>query len=209
METPQRTFSRLELCRAIWNSRVPIHSRTIDVSVGRLRKALCVKGRHDPIRTIRGEGFALGDPSSEKDFVTVSEQEQAHSKPPRSGYHSGSSPSMRSRFASIEIVRMDRIVCRLGRRINLSPKPFAVFDLLFSNVGRVFSREQIAEAVWGRGGVDLRTVDAMVRRVRRAINGDVLADPIRTLKGEGYKTEFFQERHCAWPSRKKLRLPRR
>lgn len=47
----------------------------------------------------------------------------------------------------------------------------------------------------------MRTVDVMIRRVRRVMNGNSFVDPNRTIKGSGYKfSEFLEEQHCEWPT---------
>jgi len=60
MEKPGRVWSREQLLDRVWGQDVYIDSRTVDVHVGRLRKALCSGGGDDPLRTVRGAGYALG-----------------------------------------------------------------------------------------------------------------------------------------------------
>ena len=60
MERPGRVFSRDQLLDRGWGRDVYVDTRTVDVHVGRLRKALCVHGGEDPLRTVRGTGYALG-----------------------------------------------------------------------------------------------------------------------------------------------------
>lgn len=60
MERPGRVFSREQLLDRVWGSDVYVDSRTVDVHVGRLRKALMVQGGDDPLRTVRGAGYSLG-----------------------------------------------------------------------------------------------------------------------------------------------------
>ena len=62
MERPARVFSREQLLDGVWGSDVYIDERTVDVHVGRLRKALNRgHGAADPIRTVRGAGYSLDD----------------------------------------------------------------------------------------------------------------------------------------------------
>ena len=61
MERPGRVFSREQLLDGVWGSDVYIDERTVDVHVGRLRKALNRGNAVDPIRTVRGAGYALDD----------------------------------------------------------------------------------------------------------------------------------------------------
>ena len=60
MEKPGRVFSREQLLDRVWGRDIYVDTRTVDVHVGRLRKALCVHGGDDPVRTVRGAGYALG-----------------------------------------------------------------------------------------------------------------------------------------------------
>lgn len=60
MERPGKVWTREALLDRVWGREVYIDTRTVDVHVGRLRKALCAKGGPDPIRTVRGAGYAMG-----------------------------------------------------------------------------------------------------------------------------------------------------
>lgn len=60
MEKPGRVWSREQLLDRVWGRDIYVDTRTVDVHVGRLRKTLCVFGHEDPIRTVRGSGYALG-----------------------------------------------------------------------------------------------------------------------------------------------------
>lgn len=60
MEKPGRVFSREQLLDRVWGRDIYVETRTVDVHVGRLRKALCQFGGEDPLRTVRGVGYALG-----------------------------------------------------------------------------------------------------------------------------------------------------
>ncbi len=60
MEKPGRVWSREQLLDRVWGRDVYVDTRTVDVHVGRLRKALCQHGGADPVRTVRGTGYALG-----------------------------------------------------------------------------------------------------------------------------------------------------
>ena len=61
MQHPGRVFSREQLLDAVWGSGVYVDARTVDVHIGRLRKALNEAGKHDPIRTVRSAGYALDE----------------------------------------------------------------------------------------------------------------------------------------------------
>lgn len=60
MERPGRVFSRDQLLDRVWGRDIYVDTRTVDVHVGRLRKALLRDGGEDPLRTVRGAGYALG-----------------------------------------------------------------------------------------------------------------------------------------------------
>ena len=59
MQHPGRVFSREQLLDAVWGSDVYVEARTVDVHIGRLRKALNVQDGEDPIRTVRSAGYSL------------------------------------------------------------------------------------------------------------------------------------------------------
>ena len=60
LEKPGRVFSREQLLDRVWGRDIYVDSRTVDVHIGRLRKSLCAQGGDDPLRTVRGAGYALG-----------------------------------------------------------------------------------------------------------------------------------------------------
>jgi two-component system phosphate regulon response regulator PhoB len=60
MEKPGRVWSREQLLDRVWGRDIYVDTRTVDVHIGRLRKALCQFGGEDPVRTVRGAGYALG-----------------------------------------------------------------------------------------------------------------------------------------------------
>ena len=73
------------------------------------------------------------------------------------------------------------------RELHLGPTEFKLLEFLMQSPGRVFSREQLLDGVWGRDVyVDERTVDVHVGRLRKAINRARRPDPIRTVRGAGY-----------------------
>lgn len=87
----------------------------------------------------------------------------------------------------IELNRDTHRVHRAGQEIHLGPIEFRLLEFLMQTPGRVFTREQLLDAVWGRDVyVDERTVDVHVGRLRKAINRGGMSDPIRTVRGSGY-----------------------
>jgi two-component system phosphate regulon response regulator PhoB len=92
----------------------------------------------------------------------------------------------------ISLDRRRRRVTRSTRDIDLSPTEFKLLEHLMQNPGRVYSRAQLLDAVWGRDiYVDERTVDVHVGRLRKSLKRGREADPIRTVRGMGYS---FDER---------------
>jgi two-component system phosphate regulon response regulator PhoB len=87
----------------------------------------------------------------------------------------------------IELDRETRRVRRNGREVHLGPTEFRLLEFLMQSPGRVYSREQLLDGVWGHDVyVDERTVDVHVGRLRKAINRAKSKDPIRTVRGSGY-----------------------
>ena len=87
----------------------------------------------------------------------------------------------------IELDREKRRVSRAGREVALGPTEFRLLEFLMESPGRVFSREQLLDGVWGRDVyIDERTVDVHVGRLRKALNRGRAGDPIRTVRGAGY-----------------------
>jgi len=87
----------------------------------------------------------------------------------------------------IELDRETRRVRRADRELHLGPTEFRLLEFLMQSPGRVFTREQLLDSVWGRDVyIDERTVDVHVGRLRKAINRPRQPDPIRTVRGAGY-----------------------
>jgi two-component system, OmpR family, phosphate regulon response regulator PhoB len=92
----------------------------------------------------------------------------------------------------IALDRATRRVMRGGRDLNLSPTEFRLLEHLMRHPGRVFTRDQLLNAVWGHDiYVDDRTVDVHIGRLRKSLNRGRARDPIRTVRGTGYA---FDER---------------
>jgi two-component system phosphate regulon response regulator PhoB len=91
------------------------------------------------------------------------------------------------RFADLTMDLAAHRVARDGRDVHLSPTEFRLLRQLLESPGRVFSRGQLLDLVWGRDqDVELRTVDATIRRLRRALNAGGEADLLRTVRATGY-----------------------
>ncbi len=96
----------------------------------------------------------------------------------------------RVRQGDIVIDRVAHRVKRDGREVHLGPTEFRLLDYLMQHPGRVFSREQLLDAVWGSDVyVEARTVDVHIGRLRKALNKDTEADPIRTVRSAGYSLD--------------------
>jgi two-component system phosphate regulon response regulator PhoB len=107
----------------------------------------------------------------------------------------------------IDLDRETHRVRRGGREIKLGPTEFKLMEFFMQSPGRVFSREQLLDGVWGRDiYVDERTVDVHVGRLRKAINRGRQRDPIRTVRGAGYALDeqFTAARPAVTPSRTRL-----
>jgi two-component system phosphate regulon response regulator PhoB len=91
------------------------------------------------------------------------------------------------KLGEIEINRDTRRVYRAGREIHLGPTEFRLLEFFMTTPGRVYSRENLLNAVWGNDiYVDERTVDVHVGRLRKALDSGNGADVIRTVRGSGY-----------------------
>ena len=99
-------------------------------------------------------------------------------------------PSLVEDVIQVGEITMDRgshRVKRAGRDIHLGPTEYRLLDQLMQHPGRVFSREQLLDAVWGSDiYVEARTVDVHVGRLRKALNETNERDPIRTVRSAGY-----------------------
>jgi len=89
---------------------------------------------------------------------------------------------------------VDRVAHRVkrdGREVHLGPTEFRLLDHLIQHPGRVFSREQLLDAVWGSDVyVEARTVDVHIGRLRKALNTGRAVDPIRTVRSAGYSLDM-------------------
>ena len=81
-------------------------------------------------------------------------------------------------------------VSRRGRPISLRPTEFRLLQFLLEHPSRVYSREQLLNAVWTPDTyIEPRTVDVHIRRLRKALNAGGLPDIIRTVRASGYSLE--------------------
>ncbi|HEX2525526.1 MAG TPA: phosphate regulon transcriptional regulator PhoB [Geminicoccus sp.] len=103
-------------------------------------------------------------------------------------------PAFSEQALTFHDLRMDLTahrVFRNGREVHLSPTEFRLLRYLLENPGRVFNRAQLLDRVWGTDlEIELRTVDATVRRLRRSLNQNGEADLLRTVRAEGYSLDL-------------------
>jgi two-component system phosphate regulon response regulator PhoB len=102
-------------------------------------------------------------------------------------------PAFAEQVLTFHDLRMDLAahrVFREEREVHLSPTEFRLLRHFLENPGRVFSRVQLLDRVWGSDlDIELRTVDATIRRLRRALNAGGEADLLRTVRAEGYSLD--------------------
>ena len=79
---------------------------------------------------------------------------------------------------------------RRGRTLQLGPTEYRLLKFFMEGPGRVFSRGQLLDGVWGtESEIELRTVDVHIRRLRKAIEIEGAKDPVRTVRSAGYSLE--------------------
>jgi two-component system phosphate regulon response regulator PhoB len=94
------------------------------------------------------------------------------------------------RFADLSMDLVGHRVWRGAREVHLSPTEFRLLRQLLESPGRVFARDQLLDLVWGPDqDVELRTVDATIRRLRRALNAGGERDLLRTVRAAGYAVD--------------------
>ena len=97
----------------------------------------------------------------------------------------------RVRRGDLLIDRVAHRVKRAGAEVHLGPTEFRLLDYLMQHPGRVFSREQLLDAVWGSDVyVEARTVDVHIGRLRKALGVSETDDPIRTVRSAGYSLDL-------------------
>ena len=103
-------------------------------------------------------------------------------------------PEVLSSVLSVNDLLLDREqhrVFRNGRPVKLGPTEYRLLEFLMMSPGRVFSREQLLDKVWGETiYIDERTVDVHVGRLRKGLNIGRSRDLIRTVRGAGYAIGF-------------------
>ncbi len=99
-------------------------------------------------------------------------------------------PELGADILAVGDIKLDRLEYRVergGEEIHLGPKEFRLLEYFMRYPGRVFSREQLLDNVWGSDVyVEVRTVDVHVGRLRKALRQYGGSDPIRTVRSAGY-----------------------
>ncbi|WP_128892483.1 phosphate regulon transcriptional regulator PhoB [Erythrobacter sp. HKB08] len=102
-------------------------------------------------------------------------------------------PALAGESLEVGDIRLDPVahkVERRGKSLQLGPTEYRLLKFFMESPGRVFSRNQLLDGVWGTGSdIELRTVDVHIRRLRKAIEMDGAKDPIRTVRSAGYALE--------------------
>jgi two-component system, OmpR family, phosphate regulon response regulator PhoB len=95
------------------------------------------------------------------------------------------------RFADVTMDLAAHRVSRNGRAVHLGPTEYRLLKFFLQHPGRVFSREQLLDQVWGHDVyVEPRTVDVHIRRLRKALNAPGEADVVRTVRSAGYALDY-------------------
>jgi two-component system phosphate regulon response regulator PhoB len=102
-------------------------------------------------------------------------------------------PALAGETISVGDLSLDPVAHRATRRgqaLHLGPTEYRLLRFLMESPGRVFSRGQLLDGVWGtESDIELRTVDVHIRRLRQAIDLNGAQDPVRTVRGAGYSLE--------------------
>ena len=164
--------SGIEICRRL---RAREATRTLPIII--------VTARREESERVRG--LAVGaDDYVVKPFSVIELMARVHallrrSRPERI--------AERLYVGDLDLDRLTRRVRRGDRDVRLGPTDFRLLEYLLERPGRVFSRAQLLDLVWGRSAeVDERTVDVHIGRLRRRLSKGKERDPIRTVRGAGY-----------------------
>ena len=168
-------ISGIEICRQIRQS--PVHKNM---------PVIMLTARAEEVDRVRGLEIGADDyvvkPFSPKELMARIDAVMRRSHPER-----------RSADLAYQDVVLDlekHRVTRDGKSIHLGPKEFRILRILMEKPGRVFSREQLLDRVWGRDiCVETRTVDVHIRRLRKALNLGGYQDLIRTVRSAGYSLD--------------------
>ena len=114
-----------------------------------------------------------------------------------------SNPDKMANVLTVDEIQLDKEAyeaSRNGRKLRLGPTEFRLLEFMMESPGRVYSRAQLLDGVWGLDAyVDERTVDVHIGRLRKAINRGREKDPIRTVRCAGYSLGERPPRLAALP----------
>jgi len=165
-------LSGIEICRRL---RARETTRTLPV--------IMVTARNEESERVRGLAVGADDyvvkPFSVIELMARVHALLRHSRPER--------VAERLYVGDLDLDRLTHRVRRGDRDIRLGPIDFRLLEYLLEKPGRVFSRAQLLDLVWGRSAeVDERTVDVHIGRLRKRLSKGRERDPIRTVRGAGY-----------------------
>jgi two-component system phosphate regulon response regulator PhoB len=178
--------SGIEICRRL---RVREATRTLPI--------IMVTARHEESERVRGLAVGADDyvvkPFSVIELMARVRALLRRSRPER--------VAERLYAGDLDLDRRTRRVRRGDRDIRLGQTDFRLLEYLLEKPGRVFSRGQLLDLVWGRSAeVDERTVDVHIGRLRKRLSKGKERDPIRTVRGAGYAIDDSFRQHD-WRSR--------
>ncbi len=164
--------SGIEICRRL---RAREATRTLPV--------IMVTARREELERVRGLAVGADDyvvkPFSVIELMARVRALLRRSRPERI--------AERLYVGNLDLDRLTQRVRRGDREIRLGPTDFRLLEYLLEKPGRVFSRAQLLDLVWGRSAeVDERTVDVHIGRLRKRLSKGREPDPIRTVRGAGY-----------------------
>ena len=171
--------SGIEVCRQIRRSPV---SRTVPV--------IMLTARGEEADKVRGLNSGADDymtkPFSPSELIARVRAVMRRTKPDAS--------AEALTFADVSMDLDAHRVGRNGRAIHLGPTEYRLLRFFLEHPGRVFTREQLLDSVWGHDVyVEPRTVDVHIRRLRKALNGPNEIDIIRTVRSAGYALDDEQQ----------------
>jgi two-component system, OmpR family, phosphate regulon response regulator PhoB len=167
--------SGIEICRRL---RAREATRTLPV--------IMVTARREEAERVRGLAIGADDyvvkPFSVPELMARVRALLRRSRPERI--------AERLHAGDLDLDRVTRLVRRSDRIIHLGPTDFRLLEYLLERPGRVFSRAQLLDLVWGRSvEIDERTVDVHIGRLRKRLSKGRERDPIRTVRGAGYAVD--------------------
>lgn len=165
-------LSGIEVCR-----RVKTRTETKDIPV------IMLSARSEEVDAVRGLDTGADDyivkPYNLRELMARVRTQLRRVRPAASG--------LMLAFEDIMLNSETHRVMRAEQEIKLGPTEYRLLAMLMEKPGRVYSRDQLLDTVWGRDiYVDTRTVDVHIARLRKALAGAGGSDPIRTVRGSGY-----------------------